>query len=91
MSDTATAPASEAKPEKKKNPRHNEDMRVAKIMAKAQRAHDWRVQVWAQSEQRIQAMNAELQAMGREPFQPYEPDFTDKDRVAHYAEMSLPK
>lgn len=69
----------------------NDDRRADKLMKQAQRAHDWRVQVWAQSELRLKRVNAELEAMGRDAFQPYEPDFTDPERLAHYSEMSLPK
>ena len=67
----------------------NEDRKKDALMKKARKAHDWRVQVWAQSERRIAGFNAELQVLGAEPFEPYEPDFTDPAMLEHYATMPL--
>lgn len=67
----------------------NTDRRRDALLKKLRKAHDWRVQVWAQSELRIRAMNAELVEMGLEPFSPYEAQFGDDDMLRHYAEMSL--
>lgn len=67
----------------------NEDRKAEALCRKIQKAHDWRVQVWAQSELRIQAAQAELAVLGREAMALYEPDFADEDRVRHFAEMSL--
>lgn len=69
----------------------NDDRRADKLTKGIIRAHDWRVQVWAQSELRIQRMNAELEAMGREQVIPFEPQFDTKEMLTHYAEMTLTK
>lgn len=67
----------------------NEDRKKDALMKKARKAHDWRVQVWAQSERRIAGFNAELAVLGAEPFEPYVPDFDDPDALEHYATMPL--
>lgn len=67
----------------------NEDRKAEALMKKAQRAHDWRVQVWAQSERRIRGFNAQLTVLGREEFIPYEPQFDDDTALEHYASMTL--
>lgn len=69
----------------------NDDRKRDRLERKANRAHEWRVQVWAQSELAIRAANAELEILGGEPVQPYSPDFTNNDRLSHYATMKLPK
>lgn len=68
---------------------YNIDMKRAALMKKAAKAHDWRTQVWAQCELRLRAINAELQVLGVEPFEPYETDFTDESMLHHYSEMTL--
>lgn len=82
MSDTkveAPAPAKQS----------NEDRKRDALLKKATKAHDWRVQVWAQSQRRIAAINAQLAVLGVEPYQPYEADFTNPEMVEHYATMPL--
>lgn len=69
----------------------NEDRKRDKLQRKAHRAHEWRVQVWAQSELAMQAANAELEILGSEPYMPYTPDFSSPDMLTHYASMTLPK
>ena len=67
----------------------NDDRRAEKLAKEVTRAHEWRVQVWAQSEIRIRRRNAELVAMGREPIEPFDPDFGSLEMLTHYAEMTL--
>lgn len=67
----------------------NDDRKRAALMAKAAKAHDWRVQVWAQCERRIRGFNAELKVLGVEPFEPYEPQFDDDAMLEHYSTMPL--
>lgn len=70
---------------------YNENRRREKLQRQAQRAHEWRVQVWAQSEQKIQALNAQLALLGADPYVGFEPDFTDPMSLAQYATMKLTK
>ena len=67
----------------------NEERKAEALMKRAQKAHDWRVQVWAQSERRIRGFNAELAVLGMDQFEPYEPDFEDAQMLEHYATMPL--
>lgn len=67
----------------------NEDRKKAALRQKIEKAHNWRVQVWAQSERRIKAMEAELAVLGDEPINLFEPDFTDPANIEHYATMTL--
>lgn len=67
----------------------NDERKIESLMKKAQKAHDWRVQVWAQSERRIRGFNAQLQVLGAEVYEPFEPDFNDPAMLEHYATMSL--
>lgn len=67
----------------------NDDRKIESLMKKAQKAHDWRVQVWAQSERRIKGFNAQLTVLGVEEFQPYEADFQNEEMLEHYATMPL--
>lgn len=67
----------------------NDDRKIESLMKKAQKAHDWRVQVWAQSERRIRGFNAQLAVLGAEEFAPYDPDFNDDGLLEHYATMPL--
>lgn len=68
----------------------NEDRKRDALLKKAEKAHNWRIQVWAQSERRIQAINAELEVLGvSDRFEPWEPDFDNPDMLKHYAEMPL--
>ena len=67
----------------------NEERKVEALRKKIDKAHDWRVQVWAQSQRRIEAMQAQLAVLGAAPVDLYEPDFTDPANVEHYSTMSL--
>lgn len=69
----------------------NDDRKRDKLRRQITRAHEWRVQVWAQSELRIREANASLQVLGTEPIEPFEPDFTDDGNLHHYANMTLSK
>lgn len=69
----------------------NEDRRKDKLRRQVTRAHEWRVQVWAQSELKIRAANAALVAMGGEAVEPFDPQFADDEMLQHYASMSLSK
>lgn len=67
----------------------NDDRKIESLMHKAQKAHDWRVQVWAQCERRIRGFNAQLAVLGAPEFEPYEPQFDDDSMLEHYATMPL--
>jgi hypothetical protein len=67
----------------------NDDRKIESLMRKAQKAHDWRVQVWAQSERRIRGFNAQLEVIGAPAYEPFEPDFKDDAMLEHYATMPL--
>lgn len=67
----------------------NQDRKAEALGRKIQKAHDWRVQVWAQSQLRINAAQAELQVLGKEEHALYDPQFDDPDMLRHYAEMSI--
>ena len=67
----------------------NDDRKIESLLKKAQKAHDWRVQVWAQSERRIRGFNAQLAVLGADEYDPYEPDFNDDAMLEHYASMPL--
>lgn len=69
----------------------NNDRKRRKLEKQAVRAHEWRVQVWAQCEIKIRAANAELAVLGGEPIQTWEPDFTSEENLHHYASMTLTK
>lgn len=62
-----------------------------KLTREAQRAHEWRVQVWAQMELKLRGANASLEAMGGEPYVPFDPDFSTMEQLNHYASMTLIK
>lgn len=69
----------------------NEDRKRDKLTRSIQRAHEYRVQVWAQMELKIQGAQADLEVLGGEPPTLMETDFTDKDLLHHYASMTLTK
>lgn len=69
----------------------NEQRKIKAINHRATKAHEWRVQVWAQMERKIRSLNAELAVLGADAFEPYEPQFDDDQMLAHYATMTLPK
>lgn len=82
INDTPAPTAEEAK-------QSNEDRKKEALYRKAMKADAWRVQVWAQSERRIQGFNAELAVLGADPYQPMETDFEDQAQLEHYATMPL--
>lgn len=67
----------------------NEQRKAEALRKKIEKAHSWRVQVWAQSELRIRQMNAALAVLGESEIEPFEPDFSDDDTLRQYAEMTL--
>lgn len=67
----------------------NEERKREKLIREINRAHDWRVQVWAQCELRIRSANASLEALGGQPVEPFMPDFKEKSELDHYSTMSL--
>ncbi len=67
----------------------NDERKIEALIKKAQKAHDWRVQVWAQCERRLRGFNAQLEVLGAEKFEPYEPDFDDPAMLEHYSTMPL--
>jgi hypothetical protein len=69
----------------------NEDRRRDALVRKITRAHEWRVQVWAQSELRIREAIASLEVLGGEAPALMEADFADDDALKHLAEMQLSK
>lgn len=69
----------------------NNDRKRRKLERQAVRAHEWRVQVWAQSEIKIRAANAELAVLGGEAIETWEPDFESEENLHHYASMTLTK
>lgn len=79
MADTEAPPAKQT----------NEQRKMEALRKKIEKAHDWRVQVWAQSQRRIEAMQAEMNVLGGTPVDLFEPDFTDPAMVEHYANMTL--
>jgi hypothetical protein len=69
----------------------NEDRKRKRLRREATRAHEWRVQVWAQMELKIQGANAEAAVLGADPYEPFDPDFSTPEMLKHYAEMQLTK
>lgn len=69
----------------------NEDRKRDKLRREAVRAHEWRVQVWAQMELKIRTANAQAQVLGAEPYEPFEPQFDDDGMLNHYSTMQLSK
>lgn len=63
----------------------NEDRRAEALARRIEKAHDWRVRVWAQSELRIIAMNAEMETLGYPPPALFKPDFSDRKMLLQYA------
>jgi hypothetical protein len=69
----------------------NEDRKRDKLTRAIQRAHEYRVQVWAQMELKILGAVGDLEVLGGEPPELLEPDFADKEMLHHYASMTLTK
>lgn len=72
-------------------PETNNGRKVDKLTRQAQRAHEWRVQVHAQSELKIRAANASLAALGADPYEPFDPQYDSDEMLHHYSNMSLTK
>lgn len=70
---------------------YNDERKRDKLRRQIQRAHEWRVQVWAQSELKIRGNNAALQVLGSEPVELWEPDFSTDENLHHYSTMPLTK
>jgi hypothetical protein len=69
----------------------NDDRKRDKLRRQATRAHEWRVQVWAQSEFKIRAANAALEALGSKPVDIFPPKFDDNEMLHYYSTMPLSK
>lgn len=69
----------------------NEDRQRDKLRRRIVRAHEWRVQVWAQSELKIRSAQAALQVLDSEPVELFEPQFGDDEALHHYSTMPLSK
>lgn len=63
----------------------NAERKAAKLRKQIRRKHDWRVQVWAESEQNIAKLQHELEALGEPREQLFKPDFSDPALLAQYA------
>lgn len=68
---------------------HNDGLKAARLQRVINRQHEWRVQVWAQSQQRIEKAQAEYVELTGEPLALFEPDFSNAEMVEHYATMTL--
>lgn len=88
LSDEAEVPVEEEAPKIKET---NEDRKRKRLRREATRAHEWRVQVWAQMELKIRGANAEAAVLGAEPYEPFEPQFDSDEMLTHYANMQLTK
>lgn len=67
----------------------NDDRKRDKLRRKIVRQHEWRVQVHAQTEIAIREAQAALSEMGGEVVDLFEPDYSSKDMLHHYANMTL--
>lgn len=70
---------------------YNQKKKQEKLLKQAVRAHEYRVQIWAQSEQRIATLNAQLVVLGVDPYVPFTPDFEDPKKLNEYIAMELTK
>lgn len=69
----------------------NDDRKKDKLRRQITRAHEWRVQVWAQSEIKIRAAQAALTALGGEEVDMFMPEFDNDEMLHHYSNMQLSK
>lgn len=69
----------------------NDDRKRNKLSREITRAHEWRTQVYAQMELKIRTATAQLEVLGGEAPDLFEPQFDDDDMLHHYASMSLSK
>lgn len=67
----------------------NEDRRRDKLQRQVRRAHEWRVQVWAQSELRIREAQSGLEVLGTAPVDLFVPNFGDDEMLHQYANMTV--
>lgn len=63
----------------------NAERRAVKLRQQIQRKHDWRIEVWATGEQKIEEMQMELASLGFARENLIQPDFTDPAMVEFYA------
>lgn len=63
----------------------NAGRKAKRLRAYINRQHDWRVEVWAQAQLRIDGAQQELIEMGEPPADLHKPDFDDPAMVRHYA------
>lgn len=69
----------------------NEDRKRDRLTRTILRAHDYRVQIWAQSQLKIAGAVAELEVLGGEVPDLFQTDFDSEDMLHHYANMTLSK
>lgn len=77
--------------EEKKTESYNDMKRREKLERQITRAHEWRVQVWAQSELKIRAAAASLEVLGAPVPDMFEPEFDNDEMLHHYSTMPLSK
>jgi hypothetical protein len=65
----------------------NEERKAQKLAGRIRRAHNWRVQVWAQSELRIRRLTAELAELGNNPPELFEPEFSSDKKLEGYTTL----
>lgn len=70
---------------------HNDELRRDKLQRQVRRAHEWRVQVWAQSELKIREAQQGLGVLGTDPVELFDPKFGDDEMLHHYATMQITK
>lgn len=63
----------------------NEDRKADAIRRRIDKAHAWRVNVWANRELAILSMQAELTTLGYPEVDLFAPDFTDENLLREYA------
>lgn len=69
----------------------NDDRKRDKLRRQITRAHEWRVQVWAQSELKIRAAQANLSLLDGEVVDLFEPEFDNDEMLHTYSNMPLSK
>lgn len=65
----------------------NEDRRAAKLQAKIQKNHRWRLSTWGKASRVIEACQSELEALGRPMVDVPIPDLTDPEIVSELADL----
>lgn len=69
----------------------NDDRKRDRLRREVQRANEYRIKIWAQSELKIRGALADLEVLGGEPPVLLEPDFKDNESLNAYAAMTLTK